>query len=146
MEPEARSIGTFNREELILFSAVDSHCGSGWLRDYSLLVVRNGDFVNLLPHVRVSNQSDLVIWKRPDLSIYPILVTADFIWSSDQNETHFSSHFYRIDIYLYDPSSKQYKQKLTYKTARKYPSLDAGKGINVIKPETQVILKRLRRN
>ena len=146
MEPEARSLGDFNREELILFSAMFSGCGSGTLRDYSLLVVRDGEFVNLLPHVRLTNQSEIVIWKRPPISIYPILITADFIWDFDRNETHFSSHYYEIDVYLYDPSSREYKHKLSYKTAHKYPGLDDGDEINVIKPETQVILKRLQPN
>ena len=143
MEPETKSLGTFNNEELILFSAMFSGCGSGTLRDYSLLVVRNGEFVNLLPHIRLTNQSEIVIWKRPQISIFPIVITADFIWDFDKNETHFSAHFYQISVYSFDPLNKQYKQILSYKTAHKYSGLDDVDGINVVKPETQVILKRI---
>lgn len=99
MEPAAITVGKLDGPPLILFSADFSGCGSGTLTDYSLLTVRAGEFVNLLPKVRLTNQSEFKFWSLPQISRLPVLATADFIWDFDalnksngQEETHFAAH------------------------------------------------------
>jgi hypothetical protein len=47
LEPKATPVGKIDGNELTLFTATFYGCGSGTLTDFSLLTVRNGEFVNL---------------------------------------------------------------------------------------------------
>jgi hypothetical protein len=142
LEPEALPIGELNGQPLILFFATFSGCGSGTLTDYSLLVIRNGEFVKLSPKVQLTNQSEYKIWRLPSVSAQPILVTADFLWDF-KTETHFSQHRYRIHTYLYDPKSGQYQEKLHFDTAKKYPGLDDAQEMHVLESEKSAITTKL---
>lgn len=119
MEPAARTIGQIGGQPLILFSALFTGCGSGTLTSYSLLTVRNGDFVSLLPKLELTNVSEHRIWNLPQISNLPILASADFIWDLDK-ETHFESHRYRIKAFVFEPKSGRYIERVNFDTSRKY--------------------------
>ncbi len=44
------------------------------------------------------------VWNEPEISPYPLLVTADFIWDFDAGETHFSQHRFTIAAWRYNPA------------------------------------------
>jgi hypothetical protein len=142
LEPEALPIGDLNGQPLILFFATFSGCGSGTLTDYSLLTIRNGEFVKLSPKIQLTNQSEYKLWDLPRISPQPILVTADFVWDF-KTETHFSQHRYRIHAYLYDPKAGQYLEKFHFDTTKKYPGLDDVQEIHVLDSEKPNVLTRL---
>lgn len=151
LEPEAVQIGRIDTKPLVLFSATFSGCGSGTLTDYSLLIVNNGEFVNLAPVIRLSKQSEYKVWRVPEISRYPVLATADFIWdfkalenSGGQEETHFARHRYHVQAYVYDPVAHSYIQKAAFDTVRKYKGLDETDEIRVLNSEKSEVLKRLR--
>jgi hypothetical protein len=150
MELKAITVGKLDDRPLILFSAMFYGCGSGTLTDYSLLTVRAGEFVNLLPTVRLTNQSEYEFWTLPEVSTLPVLVTADFIWKfgnpkdpSDQGETHLAAHRYAIDVFVYSPKNGKYENVVDYSTKKKYASLDDVDKIRVIEPEKSAILAKL---
>jgi hypothetical protein len=151
LEPKDTPVGQLDGHELTLFTATDSGCGSGTLTHYSLLTVRDGEFVNLLPKVELSNQSEYKLWSLPQFSSLSVLVTADFIWdfeamqkSNYTKETHFAPHRYRVEAYVYDAKSGQYLQKVRYETTKKYLGLDDADEIQVLDSERQTILATLR--
>jgi hypothetical protein len=153
LEPKAKAVGRLNGKELTLFTAMFSGCGSGTLTHFSLLTVRDGEFVNLLPKVELSNQSEYKLWDLPQFSSLPVMVTADFIWdfeamqkSNYNEETHFAPHRYRVEAYVFDVKSSQYIQKIHYETTKKYPGLDDADEIKVLDAEQDVILVKLRQN
>jgi hypothetical protein len=150
LEPKATPVGQLDGHDLTLFTAMFSGCGSGALTDFSLLTVRDEEFVNLLPKVQLTNQSEYKLWSLPRFSKLPILVTADFIWDFDamqkskyKEETHLASHRYRIEAFVFDTKSGRYLKKVHYETARKYPGLDEVDEINVLDAERQAILAKL---
>lgn len=126
---------------LIVFTAESSSGGSGSLTSIALLENRNGQLINLLPNVRVTNQSEYHFWSLPAFSAMPVLVTADFVWGS--GETHFSQHHYRITSYVYDKQAGRYVQRDQYVTEKKYAGLDDGDDINVLAAERADIIRRL---
>jgi len=126
---------------LIVFTAESSSGGSGSLTSIALLENRNGQLINLLPNVRVTNQSEYHFWSLPTVSAMPVLVTADFVWS--EGETHFSQHRYRITSYVYDKQAGRYVQRDQHVTEKKYAGLDDGDDINVLTPEKADIIRRL---
>jgi hypothetical protein len=143
LDPKATPAGTLDGIPLTLFEATFSGCGSGTLTHYSLLTVRNGEFVDLLPKVELTNISEIRLWKLPALSALPVVVTADFIWDFKAGETHFDNHRYKIDAFLYDAATGMYLQKLDYETAKKYSSGD-GLPIQTLEAERTTILARLK--
>jgi hypothetical protein len=151
LEPKATPVGQLDGHELTLFTAVFSGCGSGILTHFSLLTVRDGELVNLLPKVELTNQSEYKFWSLPEFSNLPVLITADFIWDFEamqrQNyteETHFAHHRYTISLYIFDQKSRQYLQKVQYETKKKYPGLDDADEIQVLDTERPTILAKLR--
>ena len=126
---------------LTVFTAESSSGGSGSLTSIALLEDRNGQPINLLPDVRVTNQSEYHFWNLPALSAMPVLVTADFVWS--EGETHFSQHRYRITSYVYDKQAGRFVKRDEYVTEKKYVGLDDGDDINVLAPEKVDIIRRL---
>jgi len=124
LEPKATPVGQLDGHDLTLFTAMFSGCGSGALTDFSLLTVRDEEFVNLLPKVQLTNQSEYKLWSLPRFSKLPILVNADFIWDFDamqkskyKEETHLASHRYRIEAFVFDTKSGRYLKKVHYETA-----------------------------
>jgi len=153
LAPKATPVGQLGGHELTLFTAMFSGCGSGTLTHFSLLTIRDGEFVNLLPKVELTNQSEYKLWSLPQFSSLPVLVTADFIWdfeamqkSNYTKETHFAPHRYRVKAYIYDAKSGQYFQKVNYETTKKYPGLDDADEIRVLDAEKAVILAKLEQN
>ena len=151
LEPRAIPVGQLDGLELTLFTAMYSGCGSGTVTKFTLLTVRNGELVNLLPDVELSNQSDYKLWSLPEFSSLPVLVTADFIWdyaamqkSNYLEETHLASHRYRMNAYVYDVKSGKYLQRVHYDTSKKYSGLDDAEVIDVADAEKTAILAKLR--
>jgi hypothetical protein len=129
---------------LVFFSAQFSGGGSGALDSLAILRFESdGKIVNLLPFVGVTNQSDRAAWSIPDASSFPILVTADFVWT--KGETHFARHFYRVTAYLFDIKNDRYAKAFSYQTSKKYPGLDAVSRIRVLAPEREEIMRRLQK-
>jgi hypothetical protein len=144
LEPKAVDIGNLDGQPLTLFSATFSGCGSATLTGYSLLAVRSGEFANLLPTVGLSNQSELKVWHLSQISSFPIVVTADFIWDFDAKETHFAPHRYEIAAYVFDIKSGSYRQEMTFKTEAKFPGLDDVDNIAVLENQRPIIIAKLR--
>lgn len=140
--PKAEPAGRFKGQELILFSATFSGCGSGTLTSYALLMRKDGEFVNLLPKMELTNQSELRLWSLPSISNLPVVMTADFIWGS--GETHFSTHRYVVRTYVFSAATGKYAEKLHYITHKKYPGLDEADDIKVLDAERSAIMDRLR--
>ena len=88
-----------------------------------------GKIVNLLPFVGVTNQSERAVWSVPEVSRFPILVTADFDWMD--GETHFSRHFYTVSAYCFSIKNDRYVKAFSYRTSKKYPGLDEPCGCSI---------------
>ena len=143
LEPKAIPAGEINGQPLILFAATFDGCGSGTLTDYSLLAIRNGELVKLSPKIQLTNQSQNQFWDLPQISPFPIFVTADFLWDS-KTESHFSHHRYSIRAYVFDPAAGKYLEKAHFETAQKYPGLDDMEKLNVLGPEKTSLISRLK--
>lgn len=143
LEPKAVAAGQLNGQPLILFSAMFSGCGSGTLTDYSLLTIRNGDFVKLSPKIQLTEQSQNQLWRLSQISLFPVLVTADFLWDF-KTETHFSHHRYAIHAYVFDPNTGNYLEKLHFETNRKYAGLDDAEEIHVLDSERPNVILQLK--
>jgi hypothetical protein len=152
LNPKATALGQLNGQDLTLFTATFSAGGSGELTNYALLTVRDGGFVNLLPKMQLTNQSEFAVWNLPEFSGSPILVTADFVWnpygmqgSANEQETHFGHHRYTVQVFMYDSAAGRYAERVKYVTERSYPGLNALDAIKVIDPERRKILAQLRK-
>ena len=143
LEPTAKEVGKLEGQPLVLFTAMFSGCGSGTLTDVSLLTPQAEALVNLLPKVRITNQSDMGLWSIPQISHLPIVATADFVWDFKAGETHFSSHRYLVKAYVFDPTSGKYDEKVSYETTTKYPGLDDEDQVHVLRAEKPTILTKL---
>ena len=151
LEPKAEVVGRLNGKELTLFTSLFSGCGSGTLTSFALLTVKDGEFVNLLPKVELTNQSEYKFWNLAQVSNLPVLVTADFIWdfesmkkSNYSQETHFAHHRYCIEAFVFDARSGRYIQKVRYETTKKYPGLGNVDEIKVLSLERATIVAKLR--
>jgi hypothetical protein len=153
LESRAIPVGQLDGLELTLFTATYSGCGSGTVTKFALLTVRNGEFVNLLPSVELSNQSDYKFWSLPEFSSLPVLVTADYIWNHEDikksnfiEETHSAPHRYRVNAYVYDDKSSRYLLKVHFDTAKMYSGVQDAEEINIVDAEKTVILAKLKQN
>jgi len=72
LEPKARIVAKLNGRNLILFTATFSGGGSGKLSNVALLEEQSCDFVNLLPTVQLTDQSEYKLWNLPQLSLIHI--------------------------------------------------------------------------
>jgi hypothetical protein len=142
LEPKAMPVGQLDGHELTLFTAMFSGCGSGTLTHYSLLTVRNGEFINLLPKVELTNVSEFKLWNLTQFSSLPVLITADFIWNMDAGESHFDRHRYKISVYVYDPKSHFYTERIHFNTEKNYSGGDSNP-INALELERPTILAKL---
>jgi hypothetical protein len=104
----------------------------------------DGKFVDLLPYVAVTNQSNRAMWTLPEFSEFPVLVTADFLWDFDAGETHYANHHYQISAYGFNATTRRYTELLSYKTTHRYPGEDDVNHVRVLGPEREQILRRLR--
>jgi len=142
LAPKASTIAKLNSQDLTRFTATFDGGGSGSLTNFALLTVRNGEFVNLLPKVQLTNQSEYGVWSLPQFSNLPVLATADFVWDFDR-ETHFAYHCYQIELFGFDATTGSYRRWVAYKSAKKYKGLDETDVIHVLEPEKPTILAKL---
>jgi hypothetical protein len=143
INPHSKRLPLKGGGSIILFSAQFSGGGSGTLDSLAILRYESsGKIVNLLPFVGVTNQSDQAMWHAPQVSNYPILVTADFNWMD--GEAHFAKHFYTVSAYRFDDQKGQYIKAFSYRTSKKYAGLDEVDQVNVLSLEREDILRRLR--
>ena len=70
----------------------------------------------------VTNQADVAAWNLPTVSPMPVFLTADYLWGA--MEGHYSSHFFEVRIYVYDPAMERYKLRHKYYTKHRYPGID----------------------
>jgi hypothetical protein len=145
LEPKAQTVGNINGEDLILFTASFSGGGSGRLTHFAILKQLSSDLVDVLPPVQLTNQSEYKVWSLPQFSNLPVLVTADYIWDIETEETHFSAHRYHIEVFVFDAQSGRYVQVLHYGTSKKYPGLDDVDAIAVLDAEKPAILAKLKK-
>jgi hypothetical protein len=143
LDPTARTIAKINRKDLILFTATFYGGGSGDLTNLALLEERGGEFVNLLPVLQLTNQSEYRFWGLSRFSTLPVLVTADFVWDFEAHETHFAHHRYSIHGYAYDPKTGKYTEQTHYVTFKKYPGLDEVDSVHVLDAERQAVIASL---
>ena len=150
LEPKAQTVAKLSGQDLILFTATFSGGGSGELTNLALLEQRSSEFVNLLPAVQLTNQSEFKLWNLPQFSSLPILATADFVWdfaamkaSNYAEETHFARHRYQIGVYVFDQRTQKYLERVHYVTPKKYPGLDDSDSIRVLDAEKRAILAKL---
>lgn len=144
LEPSMKPLPVKGGGSWLLFSATFSGGGSGTLTRFAILRMDGTHINNLLPNVALTNNSDNAVWNEPDLSPFPLFVDADYIWNFKVGETHFSKHFFAVEVWRFDPSKDHYSRALTYKTSKRYDGLDAADPINVIAPERSEILRRLK--
>ena len=141
LDPRSERLSLKSGGSLAFFSAQFSGRGSGTLDSLAILRYENdGEIVNLLPFVGLTNQSERAAWFIP-ASSFPILVTADFVWM--KGETHFATHFYTVAAYLFDIKNDRYAKAFSYQTSKKYPGLDQVNQVRVLNPEREEILRRL---
>jgi len=143
LEPVSERIPIVGGGSVVFFLAKFSGGGSGTLERAALLRYQpDGSIVNLLPVVAVTNVSQRQMWRLPEVSDYPVLVTADFIWDFAANETHFSDHRFEVEAYKYDPAQDHYAKVFSYRTTQKYAGGDSA-SVSVLQPEREEILRRL---
>jgi hypothetical protein len=143
LNPKTRSIRNASGTSLVLFTAESWAGGSGSLTILALLDISDARLKNLLPELKVTNQSEYHLWNLPSISAMPVLVTADYVWAD--GETHFARHRYRVTSFVYDKQAGRYLQRDQYVTGKKYPGLDAADEIKVLEPERASILAKLQR-
>jgi hypothetical protein len=141
--PKATIVHLNAAREAVLFTAVASAGGSGSMTLLSLLDLRNGNLVDLLPGVAISNQGEYKIWQVATVSSTAIVVTADAVWGD--GETHFARHRFSVSAYALGSQVPLYRLRDQYVTAKKYPSFDEVKQIAVLEDEKPEILQRLLR-
>ncbi|MGA3370975.1 MAG: hypothetical protein ABSC48_04360 [Terracidiphilus sp.] len=142
LEPHSERLPLADGGSWVFFTAMFSGGGSGTLTRFAVLrYTSEGKIVNLLPWVGVTNVSQYAMWNLPQSSTYPVLVLADFVWG--KGETHFDSHFYTVEIWIYDSNTDKYVKAFEYKTSKKYGGGDSSP-IRVLAPERDEILRRLK--
>jgi len=153
LDAKAVELGKLDARPMLLFTATYSAGGSGDLTSYALLTQKDSDFVNLLPALQLTNQSEFAVWNLPEFSAQPILLAADFVWnpyhmkgSQNEQETHYGPHKYTVRAFLFDPSIGRYRESFHYDTERSYSGLNNVGAIRVLDPERKHILVRLRKN
>jgi hypothetical protein len=142
LEPHSERLPLANGGSWVFFTAMFSGGGSGTLTRFAMLRYRSeGKIENLLPWVGVTNVSQYAMWNLPEVSSYPVLVLADFVWG--KGEFHFDSHLYTVEAWMYDPNADKYIEVFEYKTSKKYSGGDSTP-IRVLAPERDEILRRLK--
>jgi hypothetical protein len=149
LDPRTETIGHLDGKNLTLFTARFSAANGNDATNYALLMERDGEFVNLLPKMQLTNQSDFQIWNLLEFSDMPMLLTADFIWdpygSHAEGDTRFGNHQYTIHVLIFDHTTGRYVERIQYVTEKYYRGLDALDSIRIIDPEKKKILLRLRK-
>lgn len=147
LDPHSKPLNWPEDRTALIFDATFSAGGSGSLTRFAILREDGSGSAahlsNLLPYVVLTNNSDEAVWNEPEISPYPLLLTADFIWDFKAGETHFSQHYFMINAWQFDPKKDRYVLALSYKTRKKFNGLDASDCVSVLDPERPEILHRL---
>jgi hypothetical protein len=145
LDPRSERLPLAGGGSWVFFSAMFSAGGSGTLTRLAVLRYESqgvsGRIVDLLPFVGVTNVSEHAMWTVPNASLYPVLVDADFVWT--EGESHFGSHFFRVEAWRFVPKEDRYARAFSYRTSRKYGGGDAAP-VRVLGPERGEILRRLK--
>ena len=144
LEPRIERVGKWRNQPLLLFSATFSGCGSGQLTEYALLAESKQGLVNLLPKVELTELSEHHMWDLPNVSSLPVLVTADYVWDFKAGETHFGDHHYRVEAFTFNAGVTLYEKRLSYVTAKRYPSEREGPDVSILATERPAILAGLK--
>jgi len=145
LKPASEPIQLDSGGSLVLFWGTYTAGGSGILTRLALLEYgEGGRMVDLLPDVFITEQGERKIWKLPEISNLPVLVTADANWNPTEGESHFSPHLFTVWGYCFDAKTGKYARRLQYVTSKKYPSLDDVDSISVLEPERETILQKLK--
>jgi hypothetical protein len=143
-DPKARVVQLKGGLDAILFEVRATAGGSGSTHLLALLVPGKGKYLwNLTPELTFGDQSEYRLWHVPSISDMPLLVVAEASWGA--GETHFSKHRFFVTVYSFDPALRVYSLRDKYLTSGKYPSFDEVDFINVLEPERDEILARLKR-
>ena len=108
MNPKAETIGTHDGHDSILFEATFSGGGSGDLTNLALLEEHSDDFLNPLPVVQLTHQSESKFWSLPQTPGLPILATAEFVWDFNSEQTHFGPHHHSVNVQLRSEAIPEY--------------------------------------
>jgi hypothetical protein len=143
-DPKVRVVQLKPGRDALLFQVRATAGGSGSKNLLALLEPGKGKRLsNLLTDVTFGNQSEYRFLNVATISDMPLLAIADASWGA--GETHFSKHRFTVTIYSYDAKLNYYGLRDQYLTSGKYPSFDEVDVINVLEPEREEILARLRR-
>jgi hypothetical protein len=141
LNPKADPVALKPGVNALLFTVTASGGGSGSKTILALLMTKRGRLEDLLPDVKVSEQSEYRLWRETTLSDMPILVTADYVWQD--GEAHYSEHRFRVSTYVFARQLQNYVLQDEYVTTKKY--MDTGQPLQVLEQEKQEILARLHR-
>jgi hypothetical protein len=131
--------------DALVFEVSATAGGSGSKHLLAVLESQSGEgnsLANLTPNVTFGNQSQYVFWNVPSVSDMPLLVIADAAPSF--GETTFDDHRFLITVYTFYQKFQIYMLRDEYLTSAKYPSLNRVSVINVLEPEREEILARLK--
>ena len=143
-EPKAKVVQLKSGIDALLFEVRATAGGSGSTHLLALLEPGKGKYLsNLTPDLTFGDQSEYHFWNVPSVSDMPLLVLADASWGS--GETHFSKHHFFVTVYSFDSALRVYSLRDKYLTSGKYASFDEVDVINVLEPEREEILVRLKR-
>jgi hypothetical protein len=110
---------------LVLFQA-DYWLVNDKLKFIALLGMSDDEkIVDVLPPAVFSLQGQFRIWRDEQISLSPLLTVTDYYTTAmPPEETHFSSHHYRISTYQFCPREKHYQRADRFLTSRKFPGFD----------------------
>jgi hypothetical protein len=143
-DPKVKVVQLKPGRDALLFQVRATAGGSGSKNLLALLEPGKGkNLSNLLLDVTFGDQSEHHFMNVATISDMPLLAIADASWGA--GETHFSKHRFMVTVYSYDPALNYYGLRDKFLTSAKYPSFDEVDVINVLEPEREEILARLRR-
>jgi hypothetical protein len=110
---------------LVLFQA-DYWLVNDKLKFIALLGMSDDEkIVDVLPPAVFSLQGQFRIWRDEQISLSPLLTVTDYYTTAmPPEETHFSSHHYRISTYQFCPREKHYQRADQFLTSRKFTGFD----------------------
>lgn len=141
--PKAKVVQLKPGIDVILYEVHAYAGGSGSRHLLALLEPDKGYLSNLTPDTTFGDQSEYHFWNVPSISDMPLLVLADA--SSGPGETHFDKHRFLVTVYSFVPEWHSYSLRDKYLTSGKYPSFNDVDVINVLEPEREEIVARLKR-